>query len=382
MGVARAHDHEGIVLGTVGSPWRAVVTPRGRLLTPEGATVLDWWVAADDRWHDPAVEPTVRQRRLLGAPVAETLVRVPGGDVVQRLYGIAAGEAALEVENASPLPVAVAVSRPLSGARSTPPPPGAPAGAKMVVPLAHRATVRFPLRAATGRPPPAAVDVARGWVAHTERGARFVAPDVALAANLVTMRANALLGAWPAHDPVAALLGALERGRLGPPAVMTVEAIAEAARHVARRSRRGARAWEDDAALAAAAELLAASGQQVAAADVDAIRRRRRVDPDPPAPPDGPAVAAWLARMAARPTPEGVDLFPNYPAAWTGQGVEVHGVPVGTVTVSAAVRWHGTRPALLWDVEPAVALTCGRFDPRWTTTAARGEALLAPQPRS
>ncbi len=36
------------------------------------AEALDWWVAADDRWHTPRDEPSVRQRRVLGAPVLET----------------------------------------------------------------------------------------------------------------------------------------------------------------------------------------------------------------------------------------------------------------------------------------------------------------------
>ena len=57
----------------------------------DGSPPLDWWVAADDRWHTPATEPSCRQYRLLGTPVVETVVGVPGGDVVHRVYAVADG---------------------------------------------------------------------------------------------------------------------------------------------------------------------------------------------------------------------------------------------------------------------------------------------------
>ncbi|NCY10101.1 MAG: hypothetical protein EBX38_06915, partial [Actinobacteria bacterium] len=42
------------------------------------ATELGWWVAADDRWHDPREEPSGRQRLIDGTPVVETKIAVPG----------------------------------------------------------------------------------------------------------------------------------------------------------------------------------------------------------------------------------------------------------------------------------------------------------------
>jgi hypothetical protein len=74
----------------------------------------------------------------------------------------------------------------------------------------------------------------------------------------------------------------------------------------------------------------------------------------------------------------GADLLPGFPAAWAGHGVEVYRAPVGADTVGFAVRWHGERPALLWDASAALRLTCLRLDPAWSTQAPRGEALLAP----
>ena len=50
------------MVGNVGSPWEAIVDPRG-LVTPwfDGWS-LDWWIGADDRWHFPSREAAVRQR--------------------------------------------------------------------------------------------------------------------------------------------------------------------------------------------------------------------------------------------------------------------------------------------------------------------------------
>ena len=44
--------------------------------------------------------------------------------------------------------------------------------------------------------------------------------------------------------------------------------------------------------------------------------------------------------------------------------------------VSFAVRWHGERPAVLWEVDgpPGLTLRSG-VDDSWSTTESRGEAL-------
>jgi hypothetical protein len=97
------------MVGNVGSPWEAIVDPRG-LVTPwfDGWS-LDWWIGADDRWHFPSREVAVRQRLVGAAPVIETAMRVPSGDAVQRVYAMrGAGEigelVVVEIENRSPLP--------------------------------------------------------------------------------------------------------------------------------------------------------------------------------------------------------------------------------------------------------------------------------------
>ncbi|MGH9034600.1 MAG: hypothetical protein ACRD0O_02465, partial [Acidimicrobiia bacterium] len=71
-----------------------------------------------------------------------------------------------------------------------------------------------------------------------------------------------------------------------------------------------------------------------------------------------------------------------YPPEWAGQDVEVHEAPTHFGRVSYAVRWHGERPALLWECErPGVRLTIPGLDRSWSTTEPTGEALLAPYRR-
>jgi hypothetical protein len=103
-------------VGNLDSPWEAIVDPRG-LVTPwyDGWS-LDWWVGADDRWHLPSREVGVRQRLVDATPVVETALRIPGGDAVQRVYGVRRSSAegggelvVVEIENRSKLPVALAL---------------------------------------------------------------------------------------------------------------------------------------------------------------------------------------------------------------------------------------------------------------------------------
>ena len=50
-----------------------------------------------------------------------------------------------------------------------------------------------------------------------------------------------------------------------------------------------------------------------------------------------------------------------------------------TGRLSYALRWHGDRPALLWQCErPGVTLTVPGLDPSFSTAEQSGEALLAP----
>lgn len=104
-------------IGNVGSSPIATVDPRGLVTQRPDGWSLDWWVGAEDRWHLPSREAAVRQRGVGDAPVVETAMRVPGGDIVHRAYAVrtAPGDGAVEmtvveVENATPVPVALVVA--------------------------------------------------------------------------------------------------------------------------------------------------------------------------------------------------------------------------------------------------------------------------------
>jgi len=109
-------------VGTVGGAARAAVDGAGSVV-PDGARWrIEWWVGADDRWRLAGEEAAVRQRRLGGAPVVETAMRVPGGDALARTFGIGGDPdgIVIEVENASAAPFALAlVLRPVGARRSS-----------------------------------------------------------------------------------------------------------------------------------------------------------------------------------------------------------------------------------------------------------------------
>lgn len=380
-----------ITTGVTGSTWRASITPWGGLVPWDGPP-LEWYVAADDRWHVPAAEAAVRQRRVEGTPVTETRLRVPNGDVVQRVYSVVdgGGVTVVEVENESTLPVAVAFDRRdvlTERAIATVPVEGIdlPSTA-FVLPLGHRATVRIgvPHRPATGegRLPgrlPSATQVVRGWTTLTERAGRLVLPEGAsgalLAERVVAERCDLALGVVPhaVDDPVGYCIGLGELVRMGerpdhwlPELVAAVAAVGPLP------------GWHADVALAAADRILAAAGERRARRDLDRIVARRTAAPRPVDPPTGIALVPWLEGLLVR----GRALFPDgLPSGWLGQPVEGYGLPTDGAAVSFAIRWHGSRPAVLWEQSGGpVELTAPVLAPGWATSAASGEALLPDPP--
>jgi hypothetical protein len=77
-----------------------------------------------------------------------------------------------------------------------------------------------------------------------------------------------------------------------------------------------------------------------------------------------------------------VSLFAGIDRSWLGSPMEVQSAPIRSGSVDAAVRWHGDRPALLWDthLDSGVELTAPSLDPSWTDDRPSGDALLAATP--
>ena len=380
-------------MGVAGLPWRARVTGWGAVIPDDGSPMLDWWVAAEDRWHTPSREPSLRQRLVDGMPVVETSVRVPGGDVVQTSFAVAGhgGLLVMQLDNRSPAAVAVALSRRDLLASRPPaqvPPQGgdAPADA-LVIPIGHRASARvgLPFDARDGGRLPddlaTPAQVAHGWLVQTGAGVDLRLPEGGPTVPLATVRAALLLdGPGNALDGARFLVGVCELGRLGvdpEPWLDDVVIAAEALTGHARRARRVS--WADDAGLAATEETLRRAAHGRGALDVAAARRRLpAAEPTAIEPPDGLLGLAWAQRRMLVADRSTIDLFPApFPPAWMGRSAEAYGVPVGDCLVGVAVRWHGEHPALLWEVAgPPMELRCSGLDPGWSTTRASGEVLL------
>jgi hypothetical protein len=93
----------------------------------------------------------------------------------------------------------------------------------------------------------------------------------------------------------------------------------------------------------------------------------------------------WLEQRLARPVADArcVLLGYGHPKEWLGANWEVHHLPAGDESwVGYAVRWHGDRPAILWEAtgEPVV-LEGGADASGWSTSERSGEALW-PSPGS
>ena len=77
-----------------------------------------------------------------------------------------------------------------------------------------------------------------------------------------------------------------------------------------------------------------------------------------------------------------VVMAPALPAAWRGASADAVSIVTRHGTLSFSVRWHGSRPAVLWDLVPPTprllppaVLRCG-LDESWSAPASAGEALL------
>jgi hypothetical protein len=89
---------------------------------------------------------------------------------------------------------------------------------------------------------------------------------------------------------------------------------------------------------------------------------------------------SFVRQVLVRETPAGgLALGTIFPPEWAGQPLEVHDAPTHHGRISYGLRWHGDRPALLWQCErPGVHLTAPGLDRSFSTTEPSGEALLAP----
>lgn len=406
----RVRRTEGRTIGVRGGRWRGVVDDAGAVTPLDGSPRLCWAVAAEDRWYRPEAEPSRRQRWYGGTPVAETRLRVPGGDVVNRVYCTAdlGGLTVIEFENESKLPVAVALSRD-DLLTSSPASATRPEGIEMpahstVVPVGHRATARVGLRhdsPSRGMLPldvAAAPLVVRGWESAVDGASHLALPDHETVAAAVRARCDLMLADTMPTDVHALVEFArleLAAGRgdtfgsdgaAGGATQMTEEMLVEltigAGRLLRRRRRARFTPWDTPHLLANIARLCLFADEPTAADDIASGWLRVAdlpIEVPPADAPSGAAVVAWLESMVARPTPSGgrCTVFPvGIPHRWWGQNLEFRGVTADPARgLSAAVRWHGERPALLWEVDGPAGLTLDA-GAEWCSSESRGDTLL------
>jgi hypothetical protein len=77
-----------------------------------------------------------------------------------------------------------------------------------------------------------------------------------------------------------------------------------------------------------------------------------------------------------------IELVPGFHTAWLGRNLAVHDLPLRRGLCSFALRWHGARPALLWDLPAGATVRASALDPDWSSSEPVGESLLAEPPTS
>lgn len=488
------------------------------VLGDDTTTRWSWWVGAEDRWHRPDAEPQTTDARLDGAVALRTVVRVPSGDFVgvatgARLDSLGSSAVVVELDNASPLPVAVAfvvetsavatvrangvdvegvgglrLTRPAAGIVTAPDvaalyaalEAGEQANAKagdtvtgaiaLLIPLPHaaHAVAAIGVTAAGQRladdldrsTVPRIESIGRGWRAHLSSSpelrsgvgrrddmVRDLLADVLMgpdwgvddAAGVATVaealarsgrvdlgealdtllheqRAN---GSFAADDAVGATaqvlraIGATWSGGVSGDAGARLLEVAALGAHFLdrRRNRAGVAARRGEVSFAF--ESVIGLAEDLGETELAARLRRRCLDLGVGSPLIGARAderivalgsglsfadaagrpsAAQSASFVIRATAElaadradAVDLYPGYVASLAGNELDVTAVPTRWGILSFSLRWHGRRPAVLWELAPwsqrspvrPFALTCSSIDPTWRSTDRSGEALLA-----
>ena len=307
------------------------------------------------------------------------------------------------------------------------------AAVSAVVPLAPRVPLRVtvPVEGQSAGNTGSPEEIATGWRAVVERAASVELPDDTavrawrrgiaasiLAAGCVepdaAARAAVVLDRVGLPDEAdrarGALVGAAERSRLPPPvAAAALRALASCRLRTRRVS--GLAELAGPLAEAAGDHLDPLTLEQVASAlepEASAAARdaRRLLAEATSATSDARSIAgADLAGTVRRSVAFGGDsldgvealldclvteaadhlvIAPFMPDEWIGAPVDARGLITRHGVLSFSVRWHGSRPALLWELAPAggqdssqTTVRCG-LDQSWQSGAPAGEALLGP----
>jgi len=314
------------------------------------------------------------------------------------------------------------------------------AQAAAVWPLPHTATLRFVVElAGTVRSEaavPTAADIGRGWQSHLKQGLRVDVDEIDVDGHL-QMATQSVLTLWPEDEDVpTAVLALAEAGfgrdagrlferlercedderilralarwtQLGEPThqledlELILGRLAKAA-HVVANNRNGVlsgEGWLDDALVALGGRLHQIDQPEVAervqglrvevrsitgAADALALltkgRDKRGVWSDGQMAAASRYVRTVRSVVVKDAGPE-LAVLPDMPKQWRGRPIDIFGLPIANGNFSFGLRWHGPRPALLWEAalapEAPFRITAPGIDASFSSTEREGEVLLA-----
>ena len=402
-------------VGVRGAAWSAGVSAWGDLFV-EDQERLRWFIAADDRWYRPSRETTVRQREVSGVPVIETRIKVPGGDAVQRVYGVAnfGGAIVVEIYNDSSLPFAVAFDRGDISTMREPSPTGVqgidlPAGS-VVFPVGHHATMRAAILVGAGfdtdnrRLTPQEIEslpsfeqVERGWLGALQISSRVDVPNLSWSSVLTSERCKVLLSnsAELAESSdislvVDLLVDRAERVRLGDKPAQWVDEVAVATERILKQcAKTQSVQWFEERALLGAGMVLNRAGESRGLQDFVSVWSRLaeagRISDLALASPEIAGTVrqiAWIESQLVAQRRDGViEICPcGIDKSWLGVNFECHKLLASPEhLISYAVRWHGEKPALLWEIDGPVGtkVAASAIDRTFSSTEMRGETLLS-----
>ena len=402
-------------VGVRGAAWSAGVSAWGDLFV-EDQERLRWFIAADDRWYRPSRETTVRQREVSGVPVIETRIKVPGGDAVQRIYGVAnfGGAIVVEIYNDSSLPFAVAFDRGDISTMREPSPTGVqgidlPAGS-VVFPVGHHATMRAAVLVGAGvdaanrrltaqeiESLPSFEQVERGWLGALQISSRVDVPNLSWSSVLTSQRCKVLLSnsAELAESSdislvVDLLLDRAERVRLGDKPAQWVDEVAVATERILKQcAKTQSVQWFEERALLGAGMVLNRAGELRGLQDFVSVWSRLaeagQISDLALASPEIAGTVrqiAWIESQLVAQRRDGViEICPcGIDKSWLGVNFECHKLLASPEhLISYAVRWHGEKPALLWEIDGPVGtkVAASAIDRTFSSTEMRGETLLS-----
>ena len=406
-------------VGVRGGAWVGAVNAWGDVFV-DGQERLRWFVAADDRWYRPSRETTVRQREISGVPVIETRIKVPGGDAVQRVYGVAnlGGAIVVEIYNDSSLPFAVAFDRGDIATMREPSPTGVqgidlPAGS-VVFPVGHHATMRAAIliddsgrriSAQELESLPSFEQVERGWLAALRVASRVDVPEASWATVLTTQRCKLLLGAansrlaagdatGETEDAVDLILDRAERVKLGDKPSEWIDEVAAATESIIRQCAKNRTVqWFEQRAILSASMVLHRAGETRGQHDIAQAWSRllgavggqlsagADITRDGLTDFSGVRQIAWIeSQLVAQRHDDVIEICPRgIDASWLGANFECHKLVASPEhLISFAVRWHGEKPALLWEIDGPIGarVAASAVDQTFSSTEMRGETLL------